>query len=248
MTIITPAKPITTDASRTKVMRSPSNGQARKVTASGETKEMAIASVTPTYFAELKKKSVEPSRPAEQITCCTGERVRRSAKPVARQEDDAHQDEMHGEPDPHDLLEGIDAGQQLHEGVLHREQGAGDAHEQDAEPRPILPLGHPALQGRWHVTLIREDRMAGHELGLVGRMLVERAAFRQRRLVDHDPHVVLGIVGRDREALHRLGQLEAHRVDEITRAVSASAPAAASHACSPASACRRRRRDPTRAD
>src|SRR6476619_1476136 len=71
ITIITPAKPITTDASRTKVMRSPSKGQARKVTASGETKEMAIASVTPTYFAELKKNSVEPSRPAEQITCCT---------------------------------------------------------------------------------------------------------------------------------------------------------------------------------
>jgi hypothetical protein len=82
MTIITPAKPITTDASRTKVMRSPSNGQARKVTASGETKEMAIASVTPTYLAELKKNSVEPSRPAEQITCCTGERVRSRPRPL----------------------------------------------------------------------------------------------------------------------------------------------------------------------
>ena len=118
MTIITPVKPITTEARRTTVMRSPSNGQARKVTASGETKEMAIASVTPTYFAALKKKTVERSRPAEQIACCTVRAGAQQRQAAARQEDDAHQHEMHGEPDPHDLLEGIEAGQQLHDGVL----------------------------------------------------------------------------------------------------------------------------------
>ena len=81
MTITTPTKPITTDASRRKVMRSPSSGQARNVTTSGAMKEMAIASVTPTYLAELKKKTIEPSRPAEQMICCTGAQVRSRARP-----------------------------------------------------------------------------------------------------------------------------------------------------------------------
>ena len=44
-------------------------------------KEMAIASVTPTDFAALKKKNVAPSKPIEQMTCCSGARVRRSASP-----------------------------------------------------------------------------------------------------------------------------------------------------------------------
>src|SRR5262249_32464828 len=81
MTITTPAKPITTDASRKTVMRSPRIGQARNTTASGAMKEIAIASVTPTYLAELKKKTIEPSKPAEQKTCCKGALVRSSARP-----------------------------------------------------------------------------------------------------------------------------------------------------------------------
>src|SRR5438477_8668884 len=58
---------------------------------------------------------------------------------------------------------------------------------------------------------VREHRMAGHELGLVGRMLVGCAAGRQGRLVDFEPHMVVRLEGGDRERLDRLRQLETHR-------------------------------------
>ena len=50
-------------------MRSPRIGHARNVTTSGEMKEMAIASVTPTNFAALKKKNVAPKRVQREFRC-----------------------------------------------------------------------------------------------------------------------------------------------------------------------------------